>query len=896
MNKTISKFYDLLDHEENTEIRAVELDENFKSKGIKGHYTIKSKEEFVNKIKELNGKYNLYAGLNEREEQGTKAKDVKSVKNIFLDIDCKKKPASQEVVKEAEKVADNIINKIQEKTLKRGTKIYSGNGYQLLFKIPTIEITDENRKKIENKIQQFQKDIINKFSTEKVKIDQVGDLPRIIRITGTTNIKGGKTSEFIEIHEEENERLKDYILSLEPASESVKVGEIETSLREILEKDTKAKSIFEGNTEGFESRSEAELSLVCKLIKLGLDKNQIFQVMASSGTGKWSEAPLSYRNLTYSKALQKVTKEGNIGNETTPFILDESEIPQRIDHAVGRIEIGDKSLRYYGAKINEKVEKKDKKGNPYTITQKGNALILENGQIISKENNQGINFDFQTEMTLAENRWELESIKNFCKNTINKENYTLKKTYEEFKKRYDESMVFDNKTWYKLNAIWDLTTYFQDRVEKFLMFKLEGISGTAKSKKMKISANLSFNGKKFLCPTPANFFRYRNHNKATLFIEEAEKLFDTSKKQNIGDSELVEYLNGSYEKGNTVPRQDDKNINITLEFDPAGFTQIGSINPLKGALEKRSIPLHMIKAPGNDSRNEFEPPTEKAEAYKKCRNMAYISGLLYYKEFEKALENVENNYGLKNRQWLVAKPLIAMAKTIDSKLEKEIGDFLSKMFEVRDDVDSDSWEVRLADLLVGVFCTKKQEDFVSTEEIKEIFKTRIDEKYQNISSTKIGIMMSKLGFAEYKSNPTGNQRGYTLHFYEVCKILIRQEYLTKENILNKVSEVSECQYSDEDINKWYSDTFMTPDTYKEKDKDKSDTSDRQDTYFRGGGVTNQENETEQRGKIKALEKMDFYDFNGNRVYLEQGKEYLSEDFDPKTFQTLTKSDKVELIK
>ena len=47
----------------------------------------------------------------------------------------------------------------------------TGNGYQLWFSIPTIEITDENRNVIEQKIKNFQKSLIEKYSEDCVKID-----------------------------------------------------------------------------------------------------------------------------------------------------------------------------------------------------------------------------------------------------------------------------------------------------------------------------------------------------------------------------------------------------------------------------------------------------------------------------------------------------------------------------------------------------------------------------------------------------------------------------------------------------------------------------------------------------------------------------------------------------
>jgi len=309
--EAVKTFYDLLEHKKQTEIRAIELSKDFKTSKVKGHYFVSSAEEFIDKIQEFNGKYNLYAGLNERTNKGTEAKDVISVKRIFVDIDCIKKPAIPEDLQEAEKVTDEIISKIEEKTGLRATKIYSGNGYQLIYSIPEIEITDNNREEVQAQVQQFLKDLIKKYSNNKVKLDNVGDLPRIIRITGTTNIKGGKTSGFIEVCKEENSKLKDYILSLKPETSlsNIQVGELETSLKDVLEKDERVKKLFEGDIKGFVSRSEAEQSLVCHLIGLDFDKQQIFKIMASCKIGKWQTANIHYRDLTFKKALEVISKK-----------------------------------------------------------------------------------------------------------------------------------------------------------------------------------------------------------------------------------------------------------------------------------------------------------------------------------------------------------------------------------------------------------------------------------------------------------------------------------------------------------------------------------------------------------------------------------------------------------
>jgi len=536
---------------------------------------------------------------------------------------------------------------------------------------------------------------------------------------------------------------------------------------------------------------------------------------------------MNYKKLKRKKEVKKEgVEEGRTENNYNQFILDTNKLPKIIDHAIGKIEIDGIKYRYMGVYLQEFVKEIiTNKGESKEIIKrkKSPSLILETGEIISPYTKpDGLFFEFESLMTLKENRWSLESINDFCTNNFNKEDYCLENVYNSFKEKYDNSMAYNNSTWYKLESLLGMTTYFNDLIDKFLIVKHEGISGTAKSKGMKIGANLSFNGKKFLCPNPANFFRYRHNNKATIFIEEAEKLFDTSKKQNLGDSEMVEYLNGSYEKGNTVPRQNDKDRNQTDEFDPAGFTRIGSINPLKGALEKRSIPLHMIKASSKDKRGNVEIPTEKDKSYINSRNKAYICSLLNYKEYEKALEEVENKYNLVNRQWLVSKPIIAMAKCISKELEEEIGNFLVRLFEIRDDsFDDKSWERILSKILVKVYCVHKNNQFLSVEDIKSLLSPHISGVY-TLSNTKTGMLMVKLGFSDYKKN-TGEERGYEIDFFNLCEILIKQEWLTKENIQNIVSLVSECKFTKESIEEWYSYTFLTPYTSEKKEEENTDT-------------------------------------------------------------------------
>lgn len=504
------------------------------------------------------------------------------------------------------------------------------------------------------------------------------------------------------------------------------------------------------------------------------------------------------------------------------FIMKTEELPQMLDHAVGSVEIGCNRYRYYGTVLRERIQETNQKGKTITIERDVLAIVTEEGFVFSKKSPpRDMKIEYESEMGIRKRRWSLESIRKFCLGELDLAEASFERVFKRFKKFYDEAMVFETDEWYSFNAVWDMTTYFYDMIDKFLIIKHEGMSGSAKSKGMKISANLSFNGKKFLCPTPANFFRYRHNNKATIYIEEAERLFDDTKKGNAADSELVEYLNGSYEKGNTVPRQNDKDMNKTDEFDPAGFTRIGAINPLKGALEKRSITLHMIKASSKDRRGDVEVPTENDSDYSYSRDMAYIMGLTHYKTYRKALNEVKNDYGMHNRQWTMAKPIVAMASCISDGLADQLGKFLNEQFNIRDDsFDSTSWEIVMGYALIKFYAREEGVQFIPNDALKYAFVQELKEvtgdEFRRVSPHRIAKIMKTMGYGEYKGrNSEGTQRGYNMSFFKVSEILIRNEFLKIQNILKKLSEVSECQYSIGKIRDWYTDTFSDsfPDTF-----------------------------------------------------------------------------------
>jgi len=323
----IKKTYSLLAHEEQTEVRLIDPTRKKPPKSV----FVNTEEEFLKTCIKNNGKYNIYAGINERKPEGTKATDVISVKTTVIDIDAKRKNSSQAATKEelehARNTSKRILEHLTEEEFKTSGIMMSGNGYQIWLTFPKIEVTDENRKEMNARGQRFQK-FFQQFSDRYTEIDNIGDLPRIIKVAGTMSIKGTPTEtrphrravwEYCE--RQEDPKLREKILGLKieqtPSPEEPKFEEEDTLLSQydiqlLFQDDQKMRDLYYGNYNqyNYSSRSEAEIALVMKLIAIGMTKPQVFQLMKNCGIGKWNEKGFNYKNITFTKANLNLMKSG----------------------------------------------------------------------------------------------------------------------------------------------------------------------------------------------------------------------------------------------------------------------------------------------------------------------------------------------------------------------------------------------------------------------------------------------------------------------------------------------------------------------------------------------------------------------------------------------------------
>ena len=331
----VRKTYHLLAHEHETEVRLIDPRKKSPPKSIFVH----TEEEFVEACRKHNGEYNIYAGINERTAGGTKKTDVLNVKTVVVDIDSnhpKDQAATQDEMDKARDTLNEILKSLDQDEFKPSGVMMSGNGYQIWFSIPSIKISDTNREEIEGKLKKLQ-GWFKTFEGKNATIDNIGDLPRIIKVAGTMSVKGDNTSErpwrcacWEQYAPSPSANLRDKVLMLSPDTPQTQTGdgvkkEYDKKKRDkLLESDLKMLRLYEGEVEqwGYKSRSEAEFALILMLFRGGLTKEEVWGAMDDARTGKWAAAGDEYKRYTLDKA-EKYTKKSKQNELDTPAYNDD---------------------------------------------------------------------------------------------------------------------------------------------------------------------------------------------------------------------------------------------------------------------------------------------------------------------------------------------------------------------------------------------------------------------------------------------------------------------------------------------------------------------------------------------------------------------------------------------
>lgn len=317
------------------------------------------------------------------------------------------------------------------------------------------------------------------------------------------------------------------------------------------------------------------------------------------------------------------------------YIFDEDEIHKIKTFTQSKF---NENVFGYGLLLPKEIPVTNKVGEIVSKTQTWSPVIITSNKDFIEttkkmEQDYKIKFEIIPEGLFL--RWSLESIREFLEGDEKIPDLEPKELFEKVEGQYKKYIFENNVVWNKINALWDMGTYVYSLFDTYPISEKRGLQETAKSKRMEVSKNISFNATSIMInPSEATLFRETHEKRPTKYFDEAEKLFQWKQGKLEADNR-VELINGSYSKGSAVPRVEKiGNRFKTIYYKCYSPCMIASIRGLFGSTESRCITQICTRSPDTDPRGESEIIDSDSE-WSLIRDYLYLFSLRYWKDIEK---------------------------------------------------------------------------------------------------------------------------------------------------------------------------------------------------------------------------------------------------------------------
>lgn len=354
-------------------------------------------------------------------------------------------------------------------------------------------------------------------------------------------------------------------------------------------------------------------------------------------------------------------------------------------------------------------------------------------------------------------RWSLPSIESYLMGKS--QQIEARELFERIRGLYEEYLYFSPSYWYDVHALWDMMTYCFLLFNYVPLLELRGLSGTAKTKIMTLSRQITFNATEEMTdPSAPTLFRVTDAQRPTKYIDEAERLFPIVKGK-VEQDERAELINASYKASGSVPRQEKiGNRFKTIWYSAYSPTMIGSIQGLHGATENRAIVHVTQKNRPGDPRANRDPDSED-ERFKRVRDDLYIFVLQNASEIKRRYDEYDNKK-VEGREASLLKPLLVLAQMSGDDLHDRLLPSLVSLLEKRsmNAISEGSWEYAILkavrDIVFDGFYDHPDRGVL----VKSII-TRMDiEGDRKPGSKSVTNILDKFGFLDLKirwNNGTG---------------------------------------------------------------------------------------------------------------------------------------------
>ena len=209
-------------------------------------------------------------------------------------------------------------------------------------------------------------------------------------------------------------------------------------------------------------------------------------------------------------------------------------------------------------------------------------------------------------------------------------------------------------------GLWTMGTYVYQLFDSFPYVLLNGEKHSGKTKTLDVGTYLCFNAVHTADISSSPLFRLVEGSGCTLLIDEAERLKDPKRSEDIR-----EILNSGYKRGAVVYRTNPDTLKPE-SFRVYSPKMIANIKGLGDVLESRCVTITMLRAKDQKRANRTVNSRSEDWAYK--RHLLYSFGLQYFKEIREIYEHDEELRkipmvsGREGELWI---PILTLAKLID---------------------------------------------------------------------------------------------------------------------------------------------------------------------------------------------------------------------------------------
>lgn len=300
--------------------------------------------EVIDYVSRMNGSgFQVWISVYDKELDNDTNEGVKSVDKLFFDIDPdrpnKAIVATNEERRKALEEALKLERYFKEKFDAQSFIACSGNGWYLILPFERVELPDKKiRLQMALKLKAFCKEV---SANSKVKIDHTYDLRRLMGVIGSPNLKLPdeplQTSWYnlevksfdVESARKHNRELLEALLNVQEIEEkTIDPEELRESqekahklISELVETDEKLRVLCREDFDviqkryGYPTRSEAEMALLCKLVKYGFSDIDIYDIMDGTQIGSWHERNNTYKPKQIQKAREFIANPKNNEDE-----------------------------------------------------------------------------------------------------------------------------------------------------------------------------------------------------------------------------------------------------------------------------------------------------------------------------------------------------------------------------------------------------------------------------------------------------------------------------------------------------------------------------------------------------------------------------------------------------